>query len=103
MRKRIRVHTDLPPATLRKLDALAAEAGSSREVYLRRLVSRHIRAMAEQDAEDLAIVEARLADIDSGKVKLLTLDEARKRLRERKPRCGPPSPTSSRPTLRSAC
>ena len=81
--KKIRVHTDLSSATLRKLDALVAEAGSTREVYLRRLVSRHIRAMAEQDAADLAVVEARLADIDSGKVKLLTLDEARKQVDSR--------------------
>jgi RNase P protein component len=80
LRKKIRVHTDLSSAVLRELDALAAEAGSTREAYLRHLISRHIRAMAEQDAEDIAIVEARLADIDSGKVKLLTLDEARKQV-----------------------
>jgi hypothetical protein len=49
---------------LREFDALVREAGSSHEVYLRRLVSRHIKAMAEQDADDLAVVEARLADID---------------------------------------
>ena len=75
------VQTKISASTLRKLDALAKADGKSRAGYLRHLIIHHIKAVTEQDAEDLAIVKARLAKIDSGETIPLSLEEAFRRRR----------------------
>jgi RHH-type transcriptional regulator, rel operon repressor / antitoxin RelB len=66
----------LPKDLETRMDNLAKRTGRTKTFYARQAISEHLG-----DLEDLYIAEARLADIDAGRVKTLSLDEALKRLR----------------------
>ena len=58
-----------------RMDRLAKRTGRTKTFYARQALEEHIG-----DLEDLYIAEARLADIDAGRVVPLSWDEVRKRL-----------------------
>jgi RHH-type rel operon transcriptional repressor/antitoxin RelB len=58
-----------------RMNRLAKRTGRTKTFYARQALEEHIG-----DLEDLYIAEARLADIDSGRVVPLSWDEVRKRL-----------------------
>lgn len=58
-----------------RMDRLAKRTGRTKTFYARQALEEHIG-----DLEDLYITEARLADIDAGRVVPLSWDEVRKRL-----------------------
>ena len=66
----------LPKNIEDRMDNLAKRTGRTKTFYARQAIVEHLG-----DLEDLYIAEARLADIDAGRVKTLSLDEALKRLR----------------------
>ena len=66
----------LPKSLEDRMDNLAKRTGRTKTFYARQAIVEHLG-----DLEDLYIAEARLADIDAGRVKTLSLDEALKRLR----------------------
>ena len=66
----------LPKELENRMTTLSKRTGKTKTFYVRQAISEHIG-----DLEDLFIAESRLADIDSGKVQPLSLDEALKRLR----------------------
>jgi len=55
----------------KRIAALCKKTGKTKDFYVRQALEEHIG-----DLEDLYITEARLADIDSGIVEPLTLEEA---------------------------
>ncbi len=58
-----------------RMNRLAKRTGRTKTFYARQALEEHIG-----DLEDLYIAEARLADIDAGRVVPLSWDEVRKRL-----------------------
>ena len=58
-----------------RMNLLAKRTGRTKTFYARQALEEHIG-----DLEDLYIAEARLADIDAGRVVPLSWDEVRKRL-----------------------
>jgi RHH-type transcriptional regulator, rel operon repressor / antitoxin RelB len=58
-----------------RMNRLAKRTGRTKTFYARQALEEHIG-----DLEDLYIAEARLADIDAGRVVPLPWDEVRKRL-----------------------
>ena len=66
----------LPKNLEDRMDKLAKRTGRTKTFYARQAIVEHIG-----DLEDLHIAEARLADIDAGRVKTLSLEEALVRLR----------------------
>jgi RHH-type rel operon transcriptional repressor/antitoxin RelB len=66
----------LPKNLEDRMDKLAKRTGRTKTFYARQAIVEHIG-----DLEDLHIAEARLADIDAGRVRTLSLEEALVRLR----------------------
>jgi len=58
-----------------RMNRLAKRTGRTKTFYARQALEEHIG-----DLEDLYVAEARLADIDAGRVVPLPWDEVRKRL-----------------------
>ena len=58
-----------------RMNRLAKRTGRTKTFYARQALEEHIG-----DLEDICVAEARLADIDAGRVVPLSWDEARKRL-----------------------
>ena len=58
-----------------RMNRLAKRTGRTKTFYARQALEEHIG-----DLEDIYIAEARLADIDAGRVVPLSWDEVRKRL-----------------------
>jgi len=58
-----------------RMNRLAKRTGRTKTFYARQALEEHIG-----DLEDIYVAEARLADIDAGRVVPLSWDEARKRL-----------------------
>lgn len=64
----------LPEAIEKRLDALAKETGRTKSFYVREAILEHL-----DDLEDIYLAEQRLAEIRSGKVKTIPLEEVMKR------------------------
>jgi RHH-type rel operon transcriptional repressor/antitoxin RelB len=60
----------------KRITALSRRTGRTKTFYARQAIEEHLG-----DLEDLYITEARLADIDAGRVELMSLDEALRKCR----------------------
>ena len=68
---------ELKESSLAKLENLAKQAGQKAPDYLAQNIDEYLEYL--EDLEDIAIAQKRLADLESGKAKVLSWDEVKKR------------------------
>ena len=68
---------ELKESSLTRLENLAKHAGQKTPDYAAKAIEEYLQHL--EDEEDIAIAQKRLADLESGKAKVLSWDEVKKR------------------------